>query len=568
MQIGRMFNYILGRARDLFRFGGQSVSKENKQTVSVEPATVNQASVAEEPALPETLYRGSVMPLVVTALLKRDLAVPSEVVLGDGVKAGPSLKKVDLSNKSFKQIAASVVEVLGERLLEIVGDKSLSRYHRAVEFLFRLESSPEEHFDKIAKGDGYLPASKRAEYYTGSELLDNLPAKELEELFIYVTHEPELALELARFITGREDYKATPTIVTKTDKRHSSNGKASKIVVQSGQLAQIANFAAVTSSRTYDVDHFLGIHRNGLVSTSLKADEFEKRLAFLNILLEHKPQYTSVAGLNLIDEYHGYESYNSQQFANYRRTIDTFLDSFDDYKINNFSNKTKLAYFLEKRKEEGDLSRAIEFFHSLTKLKNIYGVEGTYDLLELAVANREKHPDQEDFTYGFYEQANAAYLLADANKPNLKVIGIAREEINNGDNVIQVPRAVGDIDILALENGRPVFIEVKATACAAENHEEQINSLVGFARSKNAKAVLIVGNIRDLIKKVEHYSPLHEGSYGEATTRAVNKINFLADLIAKHDGDLVLWNKVGKDITATVTTVAGKVNSRQACLKA
>lgn len=481
-------------------------------------------------------YFPKVVPVVV---LEGTQGASSEAELGE------QLKQISI-DKSPKEVAKIVMDVLIEPLVKLADDK---QYERAVALLDRIsQASHDEPFFKIAKGDE-TPLD-RTKYYSGTELIQGTPALELEKLFIDITHEAELALELACRLTGIA-YKAKP--VAPLPQRH----KAPKILVDDAQLAIVDAFASKTKSRSSDVDNFLGIHRNGTANSSLKENAFENRLGFLNLLLSREALYSQHMHLTLADEYHAYLEYQDKD-ASHKDIIDTFLNNFDGYKINNFSNRVKLAKFLEEREAAKDMPNAIVFFKDLTRLKN-KGIDGTYDLLMLAATNHDRHLDQADFTNGFYEHAKVAYSLVNTNVSGFKVLGVAKEEINDDGKTIQVPRKVGDIDILGTKDSKQVFIEVKATACAAEHHKDQISSLIEFARKKDTKAVLIVGNLGILIRKAQQYSPSQKvtGEYS-STHEAFKKVKFLADLVKQSSGDLLLWDKDGKDITATVCTVAGK----------
>lgn len=284
--------------------------------------------------------------------------------------------------------------------------------------------------------------------------------------------------------------------------------------------------------------------------TGLSKQELEEKVSFLRILIHTLSPNSIIRDLNA--EYEGFKQYSSSSF---KKEAARFTSKINDPIHHNHKTRGKVAYFLELRNNAGDLGDALRFINNLITLSSSFEVAGVVRLLTIALKNEVKKIESLSLNHnanGYYCHAKSALTLANLRPESLKVTEVATENLSYGEVNVKVPREVGDIDIVAKENEKTLFIEVKSSVNAAISHLEQINALVLFASSQNAKPILLIGNLCHVIERVKRKNYFDTRQNGASLEKDIENINLLANLIGNYGGKLEVWDKDGKDVTNEV----------------
>ena len=180
---------------------------------------------------------------------------------------------------------------------------------------------------------------------------------------------------------------------------------------------------------------------------------------------------------------------------NLRDLAERFASSFDDPKINNIKTREMVTAFLQRRKTQGELRDAKQFFKRLSILANVYHVKGIEKLFFNAERNDSLSPQvkQKDFEYkdfrGFYNESTAVYLLC-----------------QNGYNIEEVSKEISvngqrhEIDAVIRNNeGKAYYIDIKSNQYSLQHKRilNQINALAEIAKNNTATPVIMFTNILD-----------------------------------------------------------------------
>ncbi|MBI1857997.1 MAG: hypothetical protein HYR97_02650 [Candidatus Melainabacteria bacterium] len=314
----------------------------------------------------------------------------------------------------------------------------------------------------------------------------------------------------------------------------------------SARIIAIRNNKHITEEELKeDLGRFFELHKvNEEYFSRLDPLELEARLRLIEALMKsfsstHIPN-------NTLEEYEGYKKFTLSPF---REVIEKFIKTAKDKSIDNFTVRGNIAEYLEHRSNQDDINSALNFIEDLATLSGIYHVKGIGELIKAALKHEISHSDNTNNAHGFYKHAKAALNLAQSKPHGLKVLEVAAEEIEQNGTTYRVPWYAGDIDILAREGNKDLFIEVKTSAHAAISNVRQLKCLLEFSKRQNATPVLMIGNIRHQIELAKNQIGLEPD---QLVIYAKENIISLGRIIEEHSDTLQVWDRRGENVTNTI----------------
>lgn len=463
----------------------------------------------------------------------------------------------DFDGKPPRDIASQLTCMFMDELIK----KSGEGFYRPVSFLGRIEMSEKFDLSVLARGDRSNSDNQdRKKYYSGIEVNFQIHCEEMERLLLSLGIETALAVELTRILTDFPSYKkqsngnATVSVQPKVKNNNTS-------VVDPEQALMIDSFVRVTGDKT--AYGFLVLSGNHLHS-SLKVDEFNRRIRFLIELVIRKPGIVKPVykgeGTSLIDQYKGYLAYTESPNSVHKEIAEDFLSCFNDFRVNNYLMRARIVDFLNRRILAGDEDDAIKFLKTLEKLVKDYGIQGIERLFVKAHKHSMK-PQSVQKEYGYYFEADSALSLLEKPARDIRLQEISVKDIDGS--------YVDDVDIVAEVNEVRNLIEVKSTAFAAASCEEQIDALVRNANKYNSVPVLLIGNIHDILDRVTRELRstsqirkdfLANNSSG-SLNRSIVQLEILNAFLTEHGDALRIWDNHGNDLTENVVSLFSRVKS-------
>lgn len=539
-------------------------NQPTKKSKKAQPGSKDQTKVNQKPAKD-------------AATLNREIATCLDGLADKThrfLELGPKLTKSDFEGKSPQEIARLIMLTYTEQLCGILDHgQSREEYTRAIELLDRLQNEP---FIPAAKGAG--PPDK-TKHYTGMEILNRIPHKELTAQIAILIGDLFLASELVRRITGNYDF-AVKYLGNKQDnnKRNGRSIRPSDLYVcihvppqtmpASAKPKNEETITPVLSEAQVEiikhaiksiadgqfikgVRDFVTLNPKKFQSTEEAQRELDKRVSFLADLAivissSQPPNKEAISLDELNKEYEAYRKFISYDDKFIQQGANEFLCYFSYSKGNNYRTRLQFVELVTYREKPTDTLEGINFGVWLCLL-NTSDVEGTLDWFKNAYRVVENKGGMLALS-GF---ASEAYLNVQilTNRKDLKLERVCAKfekgkyESQN-HRIKKVPDIFShhgiEIDAIVSQRngGRKLYFEHKSTGQALYKEKERAVRFVIFSNIQNMTPVFMFDKERDEIK-------------GEERSRVIEVLDEIKERCPERQGytQPVVFDKNAQNIT-------------------